>query len=62
MIAYFRHLCKVNKVATSSMWTIYSYLNSILKRKYGVKLEDLPRVTKFIKGFTEDTISTVRHL
>jgi hypothetical protein len=39
----------------SSVWTLYSYLNSILKQKYGFKLQDLPRMTMFIKGFEEDT-------
>ena len=55
MIAYFKHLRLEKKSATSSMWTTYSYLNSVLKRKYGVKLQSLPRVTMFIKGFEEDT-------
>ena len=39
----------------SSIWTLYSYLNSILTRKYGFKLQELPRMTLFIKGFKEDT-------
>ncbi len=45
----------MKKAATSTMWTIYSYINSVLKRKYGVKLQSLPRVTMFTKGFEEDT-------
>ncbi len=36
------------------MWTIY-YINSVLNRKYEVKLQSLPRVTMFIKGFEKDT-------
>jgi integrase len=54
IIAYFKHLRLVKKVATSSMWTIYSYINSVIKRKYGIKLQSLPRVTMLIKGFEED--------
>lgn len=55
IISFFRHLRQEKKAATSSLWTIYSYVNSVLKRKYGVKLQDLPRVTLFLKGFDEDT-------
>jgi hypothetical protein len=36
------------------MWTFYSYVNSILKRKYGYKLQELPWVTLFIKGLEVD--------
>jgi hypothetical protein len=43
------------KIATSSLWTACSYINCILKRKYGSKLQSLPRVTMFIKSFDEDT-------
>jgi len=45
IIAYFRHLRLVKKAATSTMWTTYSYINSVMKRKYGMKLQSLPRVT-----------------
>lgn len=41
-------------MATSSIWTHYSYINSIMKRKYGWKLQSLPRITMVIKGFEED--------
>ena len=54
-VNFFRHLRFEKKVASSSVWTFYSYLNSILKRKYGFKLQELPRVTMLIKGFEEDT-------
>jgi hypothetical protein len=43
------------KIATSSLWTTCSYINCILKRKYGSKLQSLPRVTMFIKSFDGDT-------
>ena len=36
------------------MWTFYSCLNSIMKRKYNVKLQELPRLTMLIKGFDTD--------
>ncbi len=55
IIAYFKYVRQEKNFATSSLWTTYSYINSILKRKYGWKLQSLPRVTMFIKGFDEDT-------
>jgi hypothetical protein len=32
IIAYFKHLRQEKKIATSSLWTTYSYINSILKQ------------------------------
>ena len=55
IVIFFKHLRFEKKVATSSIWTLYSYLNSVMKRKYGFKLQDLPRVTMLIKGYEEDT-------
>jgi integrase len=55
IINYFRHLRVEKKVASSSMWVHYSYINSVLKRKYSCKLLDMPRVTLYIKGFMVDT-------
>ena len=54
IVSYFRYLRFEKKVASTSLWTFYSYVNSILKRKYGFKLQELPRVTMLIKGFEED--------
>jgi hypothetical protein len=42
------------KMAASTLWTHYSMLNSVMKRKYGSKIQDFPRVTMLIKGFPED--------
>jgi hypothetical protein len=55
IVNFFRHLRLEKKVASSSIWTLYSYINSILKQKYGFKLQELPRVTLFIKGLEVDT-------
>jgi hypothetical protein len=54
-VIFFKHLRFEKKVASSSIWTLYSYLNNVMKRKYGFKLQDLPRVTMLIKAFEEDT-------
>ena len=51
---YFKHLRFEKKMASSSLWTVYSCLNSILKRKYSAKLQELPRLTLLIKGFDQD--------
>lgn len=55
IISFFNHLRLEKKMATSSIWTIYSYINSVMKRKYGWKLQSLPRITMTIKGYEEDT-------
>ena len=55
IISFFNHLRNEKKMALSSIWTIYSYINSVMKRKYGWKLQSLPRITMTIKGYEEDT-------
>jgi hypothetical protein len=51
---YFKYLRNTKKMASSSLWTIYSCLNSIFKRKYSTKLQEMPRLTLLIKGFDKD--------
>ena len=51
---YFKFLRFDKKMASTSLWTVYSSLNSIFKRKYNTKLQDLPRLTLLIKGFNDD--------
>ena len=41
-------------MATSSIWTHYYYINSVMKRKYGWKLQTLPRIIMTMKGFEEN--------
>jgi hypothetical protein len=41
-------------MSSSSLWTVYSCLNSIFKRKYNAKLQELPRLTLLVKGFNQD--------
>ena len=33
----------------------HSTRNSVMKRKYGLQLQSLPRITMVIKGYEEDT-------
>ena len=51
---FFKHLREEKHYASTSMWTFYSCLNSVMKRKYNVKLQELPRLTMVIKGFDTD--------
>ncbi len=41
-------------LASTSLWTYYSCLNSMMKRKYNVKLQDFPRLTMLSKGYDTD--------
>ena len=47
IIVYFKHL-KLEKKNGN-----YYYINSVMKRKYGWKLQTLPRITMTMKGFEE---------
>jgi len=49
---YFKFLRFEKKVASSSLWTVYSCLNTIMKKKYSVRLQEIPGLTRLIKGFT----------
>ena len=51
---YFKFLRFEKKVASSLLWTKYSYINSIMKRMYSVRLQEFPRLTLLIKGFSQD--------
>ena len=37
IIVYFQHLRLEKKMAMSSIWTHYYYINSVMKRKYGLR-------------------------
>jgi len=51
---FFRFLRQEKKFAFTTLWTSYSQLNSTMKRKYGVQLQDFPRVTMLLKSYDED--------
>ncbi len=51
---FFNFLRQEKKFASTTLWTYYSCLNSIMKRKYNVKLQELSRLTMLIKGFNTD--------
>jgi integrase len=54
LTAYFKYLRFEKKTKSSSVWTFYSYINSVMKRKYSFKLQEFPRLTMMIKGFVQD--------
>lgn len=54
IIEFFKHLRLVKNSASTSMWTFYSYLNSVLKRKYNFQLQSLPRVKMLLLGYETD--------
>jgi hypothetical protein len=51
---YFKFLRLEKKVASSTLWTVYSYFNCIMKRKYSVRLKEFYRLTLLLKSFTQD--------
>ena len=53
-MAYFKYLHEEKKAASSSMWTYYSYINSICQRKYSVRLQQFPRITQLLKSYDTD--------
>jgi hypothetical protein len=56
---FFNFLRQEKKYASTTMWTYYSCLNSMMKRKYNIKLQELPRLTMLIKRFDTDIKSKV---
>lgn len=51
---YFVFLREEQKRASSSLWTIYSQINSVFTGKYGKKLQQYPRITTLIKSYDVD--------
>ena len=51
---YFRHLRTDKGFSSSSMWTTYSMVNSVVKGKYGRSLQEFPRVKNLLKSYDVD--------
>ena len=56
-LSFFKYLREEKKAASTSMWTNYSFINTILRNKYSFKLQQLPRVAMYIKGLAVDNKS-----
>jgi len=53
-LAFFRDLRVNKKRASSSMWTVFSMINSTCKAKYGLNLQTFPRITTLLKSYDCD--------
>jgi len=49
---YFDYLKSVKHWASTTIWSHYSRLNAVLKRKFGVSLKNYPSVTDLLKAFS----------
>jgi len=46
------------KYAPSTLWVVYSCVNSYFVKKFGTNLKEFPRLTKFLKNKTHRYVST----
>ena len=51
---YFRYLRLEKKLSSSTLWTTYSIINTVVKGKYGERLQKHPRLTTLLKSFDTD--------
>ena len=54
LMNFFRDQRETKNKASSTLWTTYSMLNSIIKAKYSANLRDLPRLVTLIKSYDTD--------
>ena len=60
LLAYFRFLRLEKKMASSSLWTTYSKINSMCKAKYALDMKRYYRVARLIKTFDGDLPTKAR--
>ena len=53
-LSYFKHLWNDQGYSSSTMWTLYSMVNSVCKGKYGSCLQKHPRITSLLKSYDTD--------
>jgi hypothetical protein len=51
LLNYFRYLKNVKKWAPTSIWSQYSHLNGVLKRRFRFSLKEFPSVTDLLKSY-----------
>jgi hypothetical protein len=51
MLNYFHYLKTKKKWVSTSIWSTYSRINAVLKRKFGVSMKDYPRIQDLLKSF-----------
>ena len=54
LLSFLRYLREERHLASSSMWTSYSKLNSMVKAKYGISLKATPRLIGLLKSYDID--------
>ena len=54
LLEYFKHLRNEKKSSSSTLWTVYSMLNSVCKGKYSERLQKFPRITALLKSYNKD--------
>ena len=58
-LQYFDYLRTEKKLESSTIWSIYSSLNSLHQREYGEKLQVYPRVTQLLKTYNSSYVRKV---
>ena len=51
LLNYFHYLRKIKGWVATTIWSQYSRLNGVLKRKHRVSLKDYPNVTDLLKSY-----------
>ena len=59
VLAWVHYLRKDRKAASSSLWTYYSMLNTVVKSKYGFNLKTYVRVATLIKSYQVNIVNIV---
>ena len=57
VLGWVRYLRKDRKAASSSLWTYYSMLNTVVKSKYGFNLKIYVRVATLIKNYQVNLVT-----
>ena len=51
MLSYFHHLKTSKRFVSTSIWSQYSRINAVLKRRFGVGMKQYPRIQDLLKSF-----------
>ena len=53
LLEYFKHLRNEKKSSSSTLWMVYSMLNSVCKGKYSECLQKFLRITALLKSYKD---------
>jgi hypothetical protein len=51
ILNYFHHLKTKKKFGATTIWSIYSRLNGVIKRRFHISLKDFPSMTNLLKSY-----------